>query len=536
MRTSVLSYLEDSAIRYKDKVAFFDEKNEITFGGLKSRSLDLAEHIKSILHGKRNPILVYLPKDISSIVGFMGILYSGNFYTPTDIRFPAEKVLSVMKALGPRAVMVNSKTKEKFVKFAGDTDIRLINIDEVDKRGIVDSKPYIDAILDVDPVYVFFTSGSTGVPKGVIINNHNVIDYTDWAVSALPIKESTVMGNQSPFYFDISTQDIYATLKTGATLGIIPPKYFAFPVKVLEFIKERHINFLYWVPSAFVSIANFDLLRSVTLDEVELIMFGGEVMPVKQLNYWKRYLPNLRTIANVYGPTEATVNCTYYIVDRDFTDSETLPLGKACENTGLLVIDDEGNSIEKNQVNVQGELCVYGSSLSAGYWNDDEKTTEKYIDNPLCEHYHEKMYLTGDMVYYNELGELVFAGRKDFQIKHSGYRIELGEIESAAMGKSELTNVCASYDTENKQIVLFYQGEVNEDEVRDYLLSVIPKYMIPTVYHQLQRFPYNDNGKIDRKKLKEDHIDNASVSNPGGVSDRLMVFFSPSWNRVSSAA
>lgn len=508
MRSTVLSYLEGSAVKYRDKVAFFDEKTEITFYGLRNKALDFASYIKGRLDGKRNPILVYLPKEVECIVAFMGILYSGNFYTPTDIRFPAEKVLSVMKALGPKAVVVNNKTKEKFLKFASDWDVELLNMDDVQETDIQDAGPFIDSILDVDPVYVFFTSGSTGVPKGVIINNHNVIDYTDWAVSVLPITEQTVMGSQSPFYFDISTQDIYATLKTGATLGIIPPKYFAFPIKALQFIKERHINFLYWVPSAFVSIANFDLLKSVTLDEVELIMFGGEVMPVKQLNYWKKYLPNLKTIANVYGPTEATVNCTYYIVDREFKDNETLPLGKACENTGLLVLDDNGNSITEDQVNVQGELCVYGSSLSAGYWDDDEKTKEKYIDNPLCRHYHERMYLTGDLVYYNERGELVFAGRKDFQIKHSGYRIELGEIEAAAMGNEGVENVCASYDTEKKQIVLFYQGNVGEETLRDDLLAVIPKYMVPTVYYRLQRLPYNDNGKIDRKRLKEEYIEN----------------------------
>ena len=282
--------------------------------------------------------------------------------------------------------------------------------------------------------------------------------------------------------------------------------YFAFPAKALQFINERKINFLYWVPSAFVSIANYDLLKSIPLNNVELIMFGGEVMPVKQLNYWKKYLPNLKTIANVYGPTEATVNCTYYIVDREFSDSEVLPLGKACENTGLLVLDEDNNIIDSSKVNELGELCVYGSSLSAGYWDDEEKTKEKYIDNPTNPYYKEKMYLTGDLVYYNERGELVFAGRKDFQIKHSGYRIELGEIESAAMGEQSVSVVCASYDKKEKQIVLFYQGDIEEEALKEYLLTIIPKYMVPTVYIQLKNFPYNDNGKIDRKKLEKDYL------------------------------
>jgi acyl-coenzyme A synthetase/AMP-(fatty) acid ligase len=156
--------------------------------------------------------------------------------------------------------------------------------------------------------------------------------------------------------------------------------------------------------------------------------------------------------------------------------------------------------------NQLGELCVLGSSLSAGYWDDAEKTDEKYVINPLNKHFKEKMYLTGDLVYYNERKELVFAGRKDFQIKHSGYRIELGEIEAAAMGKSEVTNVCASYDSANKQIVLFYQGEVGEEELKEHLIDTIPKYMVPSVYIQLKKFPYNDNGKIDRKKIVSEYI------------------------------
>lgn len=507
MKNSVLCYLEETAERLPDKVAFFDVETEITFGDLRKRGIDLAFAIQEKLNGRRNPILTYVPKSVKNIVAFMGILYSGNFYTPTDVRFPEEKVKSIVDTLNPAAIIVDNSSKKKLESFAWAKDICLINMDEVAVSNRYDEgKELVDAILDVDPVYTFFTSGSTGTPKGVIINNHNVIDYTDWAVSAFPITEETIMGNQSPFYFDISTQDIYATLKTGASLGIIPPMYFAFPAKVLQFINERKINFLYWVPSAFVSIANYDLLKSIPLDHVELIMFGGEVMPVKQLNYWKKYLPNLKTIANVYGPTEATVNCTYYIVDREFTDSEVLPLGKACENTGLLVLDDDNNVIEKNQVNELGELCVYGSSLSVGYWDDEEKTNEKYIENPTNPYYKEKMYLTGDLVYYNERGELVFAGRKDFQIKHSGYRIELGEIESAAMGEENVSVVCASYDKEKKQIVLFYQGEIEEEALKEYLLTIIPKYMVPTVYIPLKRFPYNDNGKIDRKKLEKDYL------------------------------
>lgn len=505
MQRSVLEYLEETAKRLPDKVAFFDAETEITFAELREKAIDVAFDLMGKLNSRRNPILVYLPKTVSSIIAFMGVLYSGNFYTPTDIRFPKDKLESVVDELQPKAVIVNSKTEQRLHSLLTlDNSIILINLDAIPCAGQYNEASYlIQQILDTDPVYTFFTSGSTGIPKGVIINNHNVIDYIDWAADVFGISEKTVMGNQSPFYFDISTQDIYTTLKTGATLGIIPVSYFAFPIEVLQFINEKKINFLYWVPSAFVNIANMDLLSRVKLEQVELIMFGGEVMPVKQLNYWKRHLPNLKTIANVYGPTEATVNCTYYIVDREFAENEVLPLGKACENTGLVVLDDSEQVINSSMVNVPGELCVYGSSLSDGYWNDNEKTDDKFVPNPLCKHYRQRMYRTGDLVYYNNLGELVFQGRKDFQIKHMGYRIELGEIETAAMGMTGIRNVCASYHDEKKEIVLFYQGDVKQGELVDYLSSVLAKYMLPTIYKKLEHFPYNDNGKIDRNRISQ---------------------------------
>jgi len=504
MKNSVLCYLEKSAKDYSDKVAFFDEKNEITFGKLRKRSIAVSQLIKENVSGRRNPILTYLPKSVENIVGFMGILYSGNFYTPTDVKFPAEKVKSVIDALQPKAVLANTQTIEKIKEICADRSITVINMDMADfgiEYSFEVSEQMVEEILDVDPVYTFFTSGSTGTPKGVIINNRNIIDYTDWAVRTFSIDDKTIMGNQSPLYFDISTQDIYTTLKSGATLGIIPPMYFAFPVKVLQYINDRNINFLYWVPSAFVSIANYDLLTRVKIDNVHTMMFGGEVMPTKQLNYWIENLPNIKTIANVYGPTEATVNCTYYIVDRKFDDTDVLPLGKACENTGLLVVDENMKLIDKSQANVMGELCVYGSSLSSGYWGDLEKTKEKYINNPYNPYYEEKMYLTGDLVFYNELGELVYSGRKDFQIKHLGYRIELGEIEAVASGKDGIDVVCVGYDKDNKQIVLFYQGNSEICDVRGYIESVLPKYMTPSEYIKLKRIPYNDNGKIDRKQI-----------------------------------
>lgn len=508
MQTSVLEYLEHTAARLPDKAAFFDDKKIITFRELRNLSLNLSLEIENAIGASHRPVLICLPKAAESIIAFMGTLYSGNFYTPTDQRFPKEKLAAIADALKPAAVIGNTAGMHKIKEIKLLRALPFINIEHID-QGISarDSGRLIERILDTDPVYVFFTSGSTGVPKGVIINNHNIIDYIDWACEKFDIHEHTVMGNQSPFYFDISTQDIYAALKTGASLGIIPSQYFAFPVKALEFISRNKINFLYWVPSAYIHIANLKLLDEYPLPDVRLMMFGGEVMPVKHLHYWQEHLTGLKTVINVYGPTEATVNCTYYIADRTFSEDEALPLGSACGNTGLLVLDENDREILPDKKNVPGELCVYGSSLSAGYWMDNEKTAEKFIPNPLNHSYRQTIYRTGDLVFYNDRGELAFAGRKDFQIKHLGFRIELGEIETAAGKLDGVENVLADYHTGKKEIVMFYQGNIDKNALQEILYGILPKYMVPTIYYKLDRFPYNDNGKTDRMALRKEYID-----------------------------
>jgi non-ribosomal peptide synthetase component F len=250
-------------------------------------------------------------------------------------------------------------------------------------------------------------------------------------------------------------------------------------------------------------VANKDFLNNIELPHLKKVLFCGEVMPNKQLNYWRSHVPHA-LYANLYGPTEITDVCTYYIIDREFTDDEPLPLGYPCENTDILILDEKDNLVTEQDV--QGELCVRGTSLSHGYWNNPEKTKEVFCQNPLNPHYPERIYRTGDLAHYNERGEIMFDGRKDFQIKHMGNRIELGEIETAASVLQGVETVSSDYDTDKKEIVLFYLGDASDKEIRILLLKHLPKYMVPTRYIKLDKFPYNDNGKIDRKSLKNQYI------------------------------
>ena len=500
---TILHYLENTAVCYPTKPAVVDEKGQYTFSELRALAISIAARIQNRLDAKRHqPIMVYLPKGKECVAAFMGIVYSGNIYTPTDVRFPFPKVQSIIDVLNP-VLYISDRKNTQTLQNNGIANEHILIYDDIETSDF-DVKKTLSKTIDTDPVYIFFTSGSTGIPKGVIINHRNIIDYIEWAVPACSINETTIIGNQSAFYFDISTQDIYSCIKTAATLVVIPERFFSFPIQVLKFIKEKNINYLYWVPSAFINVCSRDALYEVDISCVKQIIFGGEVMPVKYLKKWQKHIPGLQAM-NVYGPTEATVNITAYQIDRDFGNDEILPLGMPCGNTDLIVIDDN-NDLVTNPF-IKGELCARGTCLSPGYWRNNTKTTEVFVQNPLHSNYHDIIYRTGDLVHYNGNGELVFDGRKDFQIKHLGYRIELGEIETAVSVIESVETVSADYDKTKQEIVLFYSGRIDEKELKVSLLKQLPKYMVPTKYVKLDSFPYNDNGKIDRKRLREKYME-----------------------------
>ncbi len=347
---------------------------------------------------------------------------------------------------------------------------------------------------------MLFTSGSTGVPKGVTINHRSVIDYTDWVTETFQITEQDSFGNQAPFYFDNSILDIYSTIKTGATTYIVPKNLFAQPVLLLEYLKEKKINTIFWVPSALIVVAKLKAFKNVDLsDTLRRVLFCGEVMPNKLLNVWRKFLPDV-LYANLYGPTEITDACTYYIVDREFADEEPLPIGKAMPNTDILVLNDKDEPVAGEE---SGELCVRGTSLSMGYYNNPEKTREAFVQNPLNPYVPELIYRTGDIVKYNEYGELIYLSRKDFQIKHMGHRIELGEIETAVSSLEEISLCCCLYDERRQKIVLFIEGELEKAYINEKISHLVPEYMLPNKLITLEQMPINANGKIDRVKLKE---------------------------------
>lgn len=504
MTINILEYLDNAALRWPDKTALADDKNSLTFSEWK----DLAQRLGSELAeltGKRmrSPIIVFTDRRIESLVGFMGVVESGNFYVPIDSRMPSERIRSICDILEPIAAVTISQKDEETLKSTGFEGV-IVRYEEIacfqpDEKLLQIIR---EDIIDVDPVYSIFTSGSTGVPKGVIISHRGMIDLAEWLVTTFNFTEKDCLGNQTPFYFDGSIKDICICLKSGVTLNIITKKYFAFPKLIVPFLNERKITAILWATSAIMLIGNSHVLDDALPKYLRIVTFAGEAMAAKQLNVWIDKLPGVRFV-NLYGPTEITVDCTYYEVNRRFADDEYIPIGRHCRNKQILVLNEANQSADIGET---GELCVRGTGVSMGYYNNHLRTSEAFVQNPLNPFYNDIIYRTGDIVRINDNEELEFVSRKDFQIKHKGNRIELGEIEVSANALPHVTNVACIFDKENDKIVLFYSSDDNSEiDIINGIKAKVPAYMFPEKIYRLDQMPFNMNGKIDRIQLKKEY-------------------------------
>ncbi len=500
---SAVRLLDRSTQRFGEKIALCDSNGELTFNQFREISLKVGTGL--IKENKRGdeiaPVIVYLAKGINCLTSFMGVLYSGNPYVPVAADIPLQRLEKIISNLNPQFIITDRDKKEALSGIDMGETVALL-YDELAECEADEELVYkkVDKVIDTDPIYIMYTSGSTGVPKGVTVCHKGVIDYVEWTSTTFGINENDVFANQAPFYFDNSIFDIYGCLITGAKMVIIPEVLFNFQNKLPEFLKDNNITTIFWVPTVMINVANSGALEGVELPCLKRALFCGEVMPNTQLNIWRKALPNI-TYANLYGPTEITDVCSYYVVDREFEDYEPLPIGKACENMRIVILDDDS---KQANVGEKGELCVIGTGVALGYWNNPEQTNKAFCQNPLNKSYNEWLYRTGDVAYISEDGLIMYAGRKDHQIKIKGNRVELGEIETAAMCIDGVNNVCAIFDEENERIVLFLESELEFKLrlVNKELLKHIPKYMLPAEIKVMPQLPHTANDKINRVELK----------------------------------
>ena len=486
MTRNVLEWLEQTASAYPEKTAFEDEGGCLSFGALQARAREIGSHLAGLVE-PQSPVLIMMEKSPDCIAAMLGAVYAGCFYTPVDPAMPRARLELIAGVLRPACILCKEKYADTAKTLA--EDVPVIVARDIPARA---DEAVLAQIrrrhVDADLLYVLFTSGSTGGPKGVAITHRSVIDFIQWAVPALGIDAACVFGNQAPLYFDNSVLDIYCALRTGAMVHFIPKRHFTFPAGMAEYLRTAGINTLFWVPSALTGVAQAGLTKE-NAPTLRKVLFCGEVMPCRTLNLWRKAVPDALYV-NMYGPTEITDVCMYYVVDRDFADDDKLPIGFPCANTRIDLID--------------GEICVSGTCLSPGYYNAPEKTAEAFVPHPLRRGVKEIMYRTGDLGCYNQMGEMMFIGRRDSQIKRHGYRIELGEIETVLCALVEVDDGCCFYDEQQEKIVCFFAGDTEEKQLRRALKAKLPRYMLPDAFIRREALPKTGNGKTDRVQLKQE--------------------------------
>lgn len=496
---NVLEYLEATVDKNENKIAVIEEDKRCSYKELLEESKKVGSGICEYI-GVRKPVPILMEKGINSLFAFFGTVYAGCFYVLLNPELPVQRLKTILEVLETNTIITDDLNMELANMISSNS--KILNIEDLKKTAINQEK--LDEIrskaLDVDPLYANFTSGSTGVPKGVVVGHRSVIDFINVFTNKFDINENDIIGNQAPFDFDVSVKDIYSCIKTGATLLIIPRKLFMAPTKLLDYLTENNTTTLIWAVSALCLITTFHGLEYKTPKTINKVMFSGEIMPLKHMKEWIKYLPNAMYV-NLYGPTEITCNCAYHILDNSIPYEKQIPTGQAFDNEQIILLDDTDKEIiNKNEV---GEICVKGTALALGYYNEPAKTKEKFIQNPLNNKYIDMIYRTGDLGYIGDDDNLYFSGRKDFQIKHQGHRIELEEIQIAMEKIEKIKRACCLYQEEKSKIYGFYIGDITKNEIHDELKKDLPAFMIPNVLVQIEEFPMTKNGKIDRNALKE---------------------------------
>lgn len=498
MQTNVLEYLEETVERVPHKMAFADDEISLSFRQFYDRARSIGTHLAH-QGAVKEAVVVYMKKSPCTLSAFFGVIYSGCFYVPIDEEMPRRRMELILENTQAKYMIYDESTREKAVelKFSGN----LLSYEKsIEQEADLELLEKIRGqVLDLDPIYVLFTSGSTGIPKGVVGYHRGVIDYIENLSEVLAFDENTIFGNQTPLYLDACMKEVYPTMKFGASTWLIPREYFMFPVKLVEYLNEHQINTICWVVSALTMISAFGTFDTVKPKYLETIAFGSEVFPIRQFNLWKQTLPQAR-FYNLYGPTEATGMSCYYYADHLFDEKEMIPIGRPFRNTQILLLDEAGKPVAEGEI---GEICIRGSCLTHGYYNNPEKTAEAFTQNPLNPYFPDRIYHTGDLGQYNEQGELLFVSRKDHQIKHMGHRIELGEIEADVNLLAGVKGCCCIFIPENQKMVLFYVGEKDKRSLTKELKERLPRYMIPNAIMQLESLPLTPNGKMDRLKMQE---------------------------------
>lgn len=525
MGTLLQHWLTEQASRRPDSTAVVFGTERMLYGQLEEAANQLSRTLKAAGCKKGDRVFLVMPKSPTALISILGVLKAGCIYVPVDPASPAARVAKkidlcecrMILAAGPVAGLLDEIVREEkswndfSIGWMGHEKPEGAAFDTVFTRKDLQShsgNPLDNQNTSEDAAYILFTSGSTGIPKGVVITHSNVIHFVRWAVGYFGINSTDRISGHPPLHFDLSVFDLFGTLAAGGSLHLVPPEFNSFPNKLAEFILSAGLTQWFSVPSILNYMAKLNVVKQNDFPTLKRLLWCGEVFPTPSLIYWMKRLPHV-TFTNLYGPTEATIASSYYTVPTCPQDQTApIPIGTPCEGEKLLVLNEKKEPVSAGEV---GDLYIGGAGLSPGYWKELEKTDQFFLKNPDPVDPFNRIYKTGDLARVGEDGLIYFHGRSDLQVKSRGYRIELGEIESALdtlpfLQESavvalptdgfEGTILCCAY-------VPVGEGEVSLVQIQKELSRILPRYMLPSKWIVFDQLPKNANGKIDRRKLKE---------------------------------
>lgn len=518
--------LSDSAARLPDHEAARFQNQSLTYGELERVTNQVAWALQAAGVQRGDRVGLYVHKSLASIISVFGIMKAGGVYVPLDPKAPPKRLAYITRNCDVRVVLTSpDKLGQLAAFYAEDCPVRAVLL--MDNREPVamlpddvqiipwrevttySGSPVTDpGTIETDLAYILYTSGSTGDPKGVMISHRTILTFINWACDTFDLGPADRVTSYAPLHFDLSTFDLYATVKAGGTVVLIPEQLSIFPIRLVRLLQDEGITVTYMVPSIYSLMVNHGQLSAHDLSALRLILFAGEVFPIRYLRALAEAIPGA-AYYNLYGPTETNV-CTYYRVraeDLAPENTQPVPIGIACENMEVFVVDSEGQLV--TEPGSEGELWARGSCVAQGYWGDAEKTARSFVLNPYQPHYAEIAYRTGDIVTLDEDGvNWRYIGRRDHMVKSRGYRIELGEIEAVLYGHTSVKEAAAVAIPEDlignriEAFVLPVEGShVSDKELKLYCGQRLPPYMVPEIVHLCDELPKTSTGKVNRTLL-----------------------------------
>lgn len=511
MDSDLFDYLEPDRLQTaaSQKILLVDGQQQLTGSEIYRKVLSIGKYLMEVGY-YRQPIAVIAGHNVNTVLCFLGILASGNHYIPLDPHIRTERLEKLQKLAGFRLLITCGQADEVFQwqrTEKEDGSVTCLSCEEIQEARIQagDMEKLAECrsrLPEDEPAYFIFTSGSTGEPKGIIKTHKGMVNFLNAYIQEFGFRESDRIGSQTPFYFDASAKDIYLALKQKCRMYLLDEKWFVRPLQLAEYMKRERISVIQWVPSALGILSRFRVFDQVSLPDLRLVLFVGEVFPVNQLRVWMEMVPDAEYI-NLYGASEIAGICAYYRIRALADDQDLIPIGYALKNCEIYLIDGDRLITEPYQT---GELYVKSKAVAAGYLLKEESDASAppegtFVNCPLPQLPQGAYYRSGDLAYYGETGELFFLSRKDSQVKHMGHRIELGEIASAAQAMEQVQNSCCVY--EKQRLVLFYEGSCDKAGLARFLKARLAPYQIPNKLVKLEIWPLNANGKTDIERLKK---------------------------------